>query len=67
MLFVQGTRDGLADLARIRAVVAKLALRATLMEIAEATMPSTCCAVQAAATRRSWLEVLDGMAAWMRA
>jgi predicted alpha/beta-hydrolase family hydrolase len=36
MLFVQGTRDDLAELALVRALVDRLAARATLVEIDDA-------------------------------
>ncbi|VTU20809.1 alpha/beta hydrolase family protein [Variovorax sp. RA8] len=67
MLFVQGTRDELADLASIRAVVSKLGASATLMEIAEADHAFHVLRRSGRSDKEVLAEVLDGMAAWMRA
>jgi predicted alpha/beta-hydrolase family hydrolase len=67
MLFVQGTRDALADLASIRAVVSKLGASATLMEIAEADHAFHVLRRSGRSDKEVLVEVLDGIAAWMRA
>jgi predicted alpha/beta-hydrolase family hydrolase len=67
MLFVQGTRDELADLPSMRAVVAKLGTSATLMEIAEADHAFHVLRRSGRSDKEVLAEVLDGMAAWMRA
>lgn len=67
MLFVQGTRDELADLASIRAVVSKLGACATLMEIAEADHAFHVLRRSGRSDKEVLVELLDGMAAWMRA
>jgi len=67
MLFVQGTRDELADVASIRAVVSKLGTCATLMEIAEADHAFHVLRRSGRSDKEVLAEVLDGMAAWMRA
>jgi predicted alpha/beta-hydrolase family hydrolase len=67
MLFVQGTRDELADIASMRAVVAKLGTSATLMKIAEADHAFHVLRRSGRSDKEVLVEVLDGMAAWMRA
>ena len=66
MLFVQGTRDELADLASIRGVVSKLGASATLMEIAEADHAFHVLRRSGRNDEEVLAEILDGMAAWMR-
>jgi predicted alpha/beta-hydrolase family hydrolase len=66
MLFVQGTRDELADLARIRDVVSKLGASATLMEIAEADHAFHVLRRSGRSDEEVLAEILDGMTAWMR-
>jgi len=66
MLFVQGTRDELADLARIRDVVSKLGASATLMEIAEADHAFHVLRRSGRSDKEVLAEILDGMTAWMR-
>jgi uncharacterized protein len=67
MLFVQGTRDELADIASMRAVVSKLGASATLMEIAEADHAFHVLRRSGRSDKEVLAEMLDGMAAWMRA
>lgn len=67
MLFVQGTRDELADLPSMRAVASKLGTSATLMEIAEADHAFHVLRRSGRSDQEVLVEVLDGMAAWMRA
>lgn len=65
MLFIQGTRDKLADIGRMQALAAELGERATLMEIAEADH-SFHVLVRSGRTNPEVLqEVLDGAARWM--
>jgi predicted alpha/beta-hydrolase family hydrolase len=66
MLFVQGTRDELADLASIRDVVSKLGASATLMEIAEADHAFHVLRRSGRSDEEVLAEILDGMTAWMR-
>jgi uncharacterized protein len=66
MLFVQGTRDELADLASIRGVVSKLGASATLMEIAEADHAFHVLRRSGRSDEEVLAEILDGMVAWMR-
>ncbi|MDR6537028.1 alpha/beta family hydrolase [Variovorax soli] len=66
MLFVQGTRDELADLASIRNVVSKLGASATLMEIAEADHAFHVLRRSGRSDEEVLAEILDGMTAWMR-
>jgi predicted alpha/beta-hydrolase family hydrolase len=66
MLFVQGTRDELADLAGIRGVVSKLGASATLMEIAEADHAFHVLRRSGRNDEEVLAEILDGMTAWMR-
>ena len=67
MLFVQGTRDELADLASIRGVVAKLGASSTLVEIAEADHSFHVLRRSGRSDGEVLAELLDGMAAWMQA
>jgi predicted alpha/beta-hydrolase family hydrolase len=67
MLFVQGTRDELADIASMRAVVSKLGASATLMEIAGADHAFHVLRRSGRSDKEVLAEMLDGMAAWMRA
>ena len=67
MLFVQGTRDELADLASIRGVVSKLGASSTLMEIAEADHSFHVLRRSGRSDGEVLAELLDGMAAWMQA
>lgn len=67
MLFVQGTRDALADLPSLRAVVSKLGASATLMEIDEADHAFHVLRRSGRSDEEVLTQVLDGMAGWMRA
>lgn len=67
MLFVQGTRDALADLASIRAVVSKLGPAATMMEIAEADHAFHVLRRSGRSDEEVLVELLDGIAGWIRA
>src|SRR5262249_46248576 len=42
MLFLQGTRDALAEIGLMRKLVVKLGKRATLVHITDGDLPSTC-------------------------
>ncbi len=64
MLFVQGTRDKLADFARIEAVVARLGAAATLLSIAHADHGFDVLVRSGRTAADVLAEVLDGMAAW---
>lgn len=65
MLFIQGTRDKLAEIERIRAVAAGLGERATLMEIAEADHSFHVLARSGRKDPEVLAEVLDRAARWM--
>lgn len=67
MLFVQGTRDELAELASIRGVVSKLGASSTLMEIAEADHAFHVLRRSGRSDGEVLAQVLDGMTGWMRA
>ena len=66
MLFVQGTRDALADLDSIRSVVSMLGPNATLMEIAEADHGFHVLRRSGRNDEQVLQELLDGIAGWMR-
>ncbi|PJG50586.1 alpha/beta hydrolase [Bradyrhizobium forestalis] len=67
MLFLQGTRDGLADLGYLKPVVEKLGAKATLHEI-EAGDHSFAVLKKSGRTNDEALaEVLDALAAWIDA
>ncbi|MBS0339229.1 MAG: alpha/beta hydrolase [Proteobacteria bacterium] len=65
MLFVQGTRDKLADIERMRALAVDLGERATLMEIAEADHSFQVLVRSGRKNPEVMQEVLDGAARWM--
>ena len=65
MLFIQGTRDKLADIDRIRALAQELGQRATLMEIAEADHSFHVLVRSGRKNAEVLQEVLDGAARWM--
>ncbi|MBU1441285.1 MAG: dienelactone hydrolase family protein [Gammaproteobacteria bacterium] len=67
MLFVQGTRDALADTALVRQVTATLGERATLMNVAEADHAFHVLKRSGRTDAEVLAEVVDGVAAWMRA
>ncbi|OUM03991.1 alpha/beta hydrolase family protein [Variovorax sp. JS1663] len=65
MLFVQGTRDELAEIGHIRSVVSTLGPSATLMEIAEADHAFHVLRRSGRNDEEVLQQLLDGMAAWM--
>ena len=65
MLFVQGTRDKLADLARIEKVVHELGTRATLMRIEHANHGFDVLVRSGRKPAEVMDEVLDGLAKWI--
>lgn len=65
MLFVQGTRDKLADLARIEKVVHELGTRATLMRIEHADHGFDVLVRSGRKPAEVMDEVLDGLAKWI--
>jgi predicted alpha/beta-hydrolase family hydrolase len=67
MLFIQGTRDALADLASIRGVASKLGSSATLVEIAEADHAFHVLRRSGRTDDEVMVQVLDALAAWMQA
>jgi predicted alpha/beta-hydrolase family hydrolase len=67
MLFVQGTRDKLADPAFLKPVVDGLGARATLMAIAQADHSFHVPKRSGRDDAQVLAEVLDGVVAWMRA
>lgn len=66
MLFVQGTRDELAEIGRIRAVAGALGPSATLLEIAEADHPFHVLRRSGRNDAEVLQQVLDGIASWIR-
>jgi uncharacterized protein len=67
MLFLQGTRDALADLALLRPVVAGLGPRATLHEIAGGDHSFAVLKKSGRNNDEALAEVLDALAAWIDA
>ena len=65
MLFVQGTRDKLAEFDRIEKLVAELGPTATLLRIAEADHSFHVLVRSGRSDAEVMAEVLDGAAAWM--
>ena len=65
MLFLQGTRDKLADIDRMRALSAELGERATLTELAEADHSFHVLVRSGRSDAEVMAEILDGAAAWM--
>jgi len=65
MLFVQGTRDKLADFGLIQKVVGELGPRASLLEIAEADHAFHVLVRSGRTDAEVLAQVLDGMAGWM--
>ncbi|MDM0066148.1 alpha/beta family hydrolase [Variovorax sp. J31P207] len=65
MLFVQGTRDKLAEFDRIETLVAELGSTATLLRIAEADHSFHVLVRSGRSDADVMAEVLDGAAAWM--
>ncbi|WP_077000146.1 alpha/beta family hydrolase [Variovorax sp. KK3] len=67
MLFVQGTRDELAEIGHLRTVVSKLGTTATLVEIAEADHAFHVLRRSGRTDAEVLQELLDGIAAWIPA
>ena len=65
MLFVQGTRDKLAEFDRIEQLLAELGPRATLLRIAEADHSFHMLVRSGRNDAEVMTEILDGAAAWM--
>jgi predicted alpha/beta-hydrolase family hydrolase len=65
MLFVQGTRDKLAEFDRIEQLLAELGPRATLLRIAEADHSFHVLVRSGRNDAEVMTEILDGAAAWM--
>lgn len=65
MLFLQGTRDKLAEIERMRTLAAELGERATLLEIAEADHSFHVLARSGRKDPEVLQELLDGAARWM--
>ncbi|GAA4330198.1 alpha/beta hydrolase [Variovorax defluvii] len=66
MLFVQGTRDELAEIGHIRSVVSTLGRLATLLEIAEADHAFHVLRRSGRTDEDVLQQLLDGMAAWLQ-
>lgn len=65
MLFLQGTRDGLADLGFLRPVVVALGAKATLHEIEGADHSFAVLKKSGRTNEEALTEVLDALAAWI--
>jgi predicted alpha/beta-hydrolase family hydrolase len=65
MLFLQGTRDGLADLGHLRPVIASLGARATLHEIEGGDHSFAVLKKSGRTNEEALTEVLDTLAAWI--
>lgn len=65
MLFLQGTRDGLADLGLLRPVVVALGAKATLHEIEGADHSFAVLKKSGRTNEEALTEVLDTLAAWI--
>ncbi|WP_027535861.1 alpha/beta family hydrolase [Bradyrhizobium sp. WSM3983] len=65
MLFLQGTRDGLADLGLLRPVVVALGAKATLHEIEGADHSFAVLKKSGRTNEEALTEVLDALAAWI--
>ncbi|TCU65051.1 hypothetical protein EDE08_11456 [Bradyrhizobium sp. R2.2-H] len=65
MLFLQGTRDGLADLSYLKPVVERLGARATLHEIAGGDHSFAVLKKSGRSNEEALAEVLDTLAAWI--
>lgn len=65
MLFLQGTRDGLADLGLLRPVVAALGAKATLHEIEGGDHSFAVLKKSGRTNEEALAEVLDTLAAWI--
>jgi predicted alpha/beta-hydrolase family hydrolase len=67
MLFLQGTRDGLADLGLLKPVVAALGAKATLHEVAGGDHSFAVLKKSGRTNDEALAEVLDTLAAWIDA
>jgi hypothetical protein len=65
MLFLQGTRDGLADLGLLKPVIAALGVKATLHEIAGGDHSFAVLKKSGRTTDEALAEMLDTLAAWI--
>ncbi|MGY8637680.1 alpha/beta hydrolase [Bradyrhizobium sp. 14AA] len=65
MLFLQGTRDGLADLSHLKPVVEKLGAKATLHEVAGGDHSFAVLKKTGRTNDEALTEVLDTLAAWI--
>ena len=65
MLFIQGTRDALAELSLLEPVVERLGKRATLHRVAEADHSFHVLARSGRNDREAMSEVLETLAAWI--
>ena len=65
MLFLQGTRDGLADLGLLKPVIAALGTKATLHEIASGDHSFAVLKKSGRTNEEALTEVLDTLAAWI--
>ncbi|MDA9399421.1 alpha/beta hydrolase family protein [Bradyrhizobium sp. CCBAU 45389] len=65
MLFLQGTRDGLADLSYLRPVVEKLGAKATLHEVEGGDHSFAVLKKSGRTNEEALTEVLDALAAWI--
>ncbi|MCK1756160.1 alpha/beta hydrolase [Bradyrhizobium sp. 137] len=65
MLFLQGTRDGLADLGHLKPVVARLGAKATLHEIEGGDHSFAVLKKSGRSNDEALTEVLDTLAAWI--
>lgn len=67
MLFLQGTRDGLADLGHLKPVVARLGAKATLHEVEGGDHSFAVLKKSGRSNDEALAEVLDALAAWIDA
>lgn len=65
MLFLQGTRDGLADLGHLKPVVARLGAKATLHEVEGGDHSFAVLKKSGRSNDEALAEVLDALAAWI--
>ena len=65
MLFLQGTRDGLADLGYLKPVIAALGTKATLHEIEGGDHSFAVLKKSGRSNEEALTEVLDTLAAWI--
>ncbi|MCP3394059.1 alpha/beta hydrolase [Bradyrhizobium sp. CCGB12] len=65
MLFLQGTRDGLADLGHLKPVVARLGAKATLHEVEGGDHSFAVLKKSGRSNDEALVEVLDALAAWI--